>query len=152
MKRCLKFLVFSFFRILGSPPTYDFSRKSFTPNLSKLCLFPSYADYSDYYEDEEEWALEFSEILLIACLERIFIFTGMVGIVLGSIISIWSNLDSEFRNLHKLAPNKNDYKMSSVPSEHVKTKNVKWQTLLTTNESSVCNNISNRHEGSIKSK
>ena len=86
---------------------------------------------------------------MVATLERIFISIGIVGIVLGSIISIWSNLDSEFQNLHKLVPNENDYTMSSVPSEHVKTKNVKCQTLPTTNATSVCNNISNRHEGSI---
>ena len=145
--------VFSFLRIqLGSPPSYDFSRKSFTPNFSKSCLFPKYADY--HYIDgivfkNGKWEPQY---LLVACLERIFIFIGTVAIVLGSIISIWANLDSEFQNLHKLALNENDNKISTVPSKHVETKNKECQTLQTTNATNVSNNISNRHEGSIKSK
>ena len=138
--------VFSFLRIqLGSPPSYDFSRKSFTPNFSKSCLFPRYADDTD----GEKLILK---SLLIACLERIFICIGIVAIVLGSIISIWANLDSEFQNLHKLALNENDNKISTVPSKHVKTKNEECQALQTTNATNVSKNISNRHEGSIKSK
>ena len=138
--------VFSFLRIqLGSPPSYDFSRKSFTPNFSKSFLFPRYADDTD----GEKLILK---SLLIACLERIFICIGIVAIVLGSIISIWANFDSEFQNLHKPALNENDYKISSYPSKHVQTKNEECQTLQTTNETSVSNNKSNRYEESIKSK
>ena len=90
--------------------------------------------------------------LLQPCLEIIFICIGIVSIVLGSIISIWTNLDSEFQNLHKPALNENDNKISTVPSKHVETKNKECQTLQTTNATNVSNNISNRHEGSIKSK
>ena len=68
--------------------------------------------------------------LLIACLERIFICIGIVAIVLGSIISLWTKLDSEFQHFHKPAPNGHDYQM--VPSNHIKTKNVKCQSLRTT--------------------
>ena len=133
--------VFSFLRIqLGSPPSYDFIRKSFTRNFSKSCLFPSYDDLKYYHR----W--------ILIDLEIIFICIGIVSIVLGSIISIWTNLDSEFQNLHKLALNENDNKISTVPSKHVKTKNEECQALQTTNATNVSKNISNRHEGSIKSK
>ena len=98
---------------------------------------------------EEKWFLDGS---LVAYLERIFICIGIVAIVLGSIISIWANLDSEFQDLHKLALNENDNKISTVPSKHVETKNKECQTLQTTNATNVSNNISNRHEESIKSK
>ena len=99
---------------------------------------------------ERRWILEGT--LLAPCLEIIFICIGIVSIVLGSIISIWTNLDSEFQNLHKPALNENDNKISSVPSKHVNTKIEECQTLQTTNATSVSKNISNRHEGSIKSK
>ena len=98
-----------------SPPKYDFSRKSFIPNLSKFCFFPSYAEYVDKFPSknenwtEEAWRNHNSATIRFACLERIFIGIGIVAIVLGLILSIWIKLDSEFQNLHKPAVNKNDY-------------------------------------------
>ena len=87
-----------------------------------------------------------NEKLLLACLERIFICIGIVAIVLGSIISIWTQIDKDFQNFHKLASTGHDYKR--VPSKHVKTKNVKCQILRTTNATSL-NNTSKQNEGSI---
>ena len=49
-------------------------------------------------------------------LERIFICIGIVAIILGSMISIWTVLDSEFKNLHKPAPNENINDLSMVSS------------------------------------
>ena len=148
MRRRNLFLVF--LRIqLGSPPSYDFIRKSFTRNFSKSCLFPEQTWSESKWYEQRWWILKG---LLAPCLEIIFICIGIVAIVLGSIISIWTNLDSEFQNLHKPALNENDNKISSVPSKHVNAKIEECQTLQTTNATSVSKNISNRHEGSIKSK
>ena len=118
-----------FFRMqLRNPPLYDFSRKSFVPKFSKSCFFPPMSldfelglwDVTRLYFDQK-----------LACLERIFICIAIVAIVLGSIISLWTQLDNEFKNFHKPAPNGHDYQM--VPSNNVKTKNKKCQTLRTTN-------------------
>ena len=57
----------------------------------KSCFFPSDADY---YE------------IFIA--ELIFIGIGIVAIILGSIISIWTIFDPDFKDLHKPPPNTND--------------------------------------------
>ena len=73
-----------------------------------------------------------------AYLERIFICIGLVAIVLGSIITIWTQFDAEFKDLHKPMPYENKYEMSSVPS-----------TLLRTDATSSFNKTSNRHEGSL---
>ena len=137
---------------------YDFSRKSFTPHFSKSCLFPSYGvyndegSYNDYggYTDyggfndeplddrEKEWKLLERRENQIAYFERIFICFGIVAIILGSIISIWTILDSEFRNLHKPTPKENDYEISSTPS-----------TFISYNAAGSFNSKSNRQEGSI---
>ena len=121
----------AFFSILKihfeSPPQYDFSRKSFIPNLSKLCFFPSYAEYVDKFQskeektDEDTWTDIFSDKIKLAYLERIFIGIGIVAIVFGLILSIWIKLDSEFQNLHKPAVNKNDYELSAVQSTLLRT-------------------------------
>ena len=79
----------------------------------------------------------FVDIIKPACLERIFIGIGIVAIVLGLILSIWTKLDSEFQNLHKPAVNKNDYELSTVRS-----------TLLRTDEAGSLN-TSNCHEESV---
>ena len=71
-------------------------------------------------------------------LERIFICIGIVAIILGSIISIWTKLDSDFKNLHEPAPIGNDIEMSSVRP-----------TLPRTDGTGSVNIISNSHEGSI---
>ena len=55
-------------------------------------------------------------VLRLACLERIFISIGIFAILLGSIVSIWTEFDPDFRNLHKPAPKKNDLEMSRVPT------------------------------------
>ena len=95
-----------FFNILKihfeSPPQYDFSRKSFIPNLSQSCFFPSYDEIGLYFE-------------------RIFIGIGIVAIVLSLILSIWTKLDPEFQNLHKPAVNKNDNELSTVRSTLLRT-------------------------------
>ena len=110
-----------------SPPQYDFSRKSFIPNLSKFCFLPSYAEYVERFpnkkEDftEEAWRDHNSDLIKFACLERIFIGIGIVAIVLGLILSIWTKLDSEFQNLHKPAVNKNDNELSTVRSTLLRT-------------------------------
>ena len=122
MRRINLFLLFCI--QFGNPPSYDFSRKSFIPNLSKSCLLPSYDNnitYFDYWGDpksfnEEEWIDYNSDELELACFERIFICIGIVAILLGSIISIWTKLDPEFQNLHKPASNEKDYEMSSFAS------------------------------------
>ena len=107
-----------------SPTQYDFSRKSFIPNLSTLCLLPSYAEFpsnNEYFETEEDWLKYYSPIIKLACLEIIFIGIGIVAIVLGLILSIWTKLDSEFQNLHKPAVNKNDYELATNRSTLLKT-------------------------------
>ena len=78
----------------------------------------------------------------IAYLERIFIFIGIVAFILGSILSIWTNSDSEFQNLHKPAPKENDYEMSSAPSSVP-------STCLRNDATGSYNNTSNRHEEAI---
>ena len=118
-----------FFNILKihfeSPPQYDFSRKSFIPNLSKFCFLPSYAEYVERFpnkkEDltEEAWRDHNSDLIKFACLERIFIGIGIVAIVFGLILSIWIKLDSEFQNLYKPAVNKNE--LSTVRSTLLRT-------------------------------
>ena len=121
MRRINLFLLFCI--QFGNPPSYDFSRKSFIPNLSKSCLLPSY-DYNiiwldskgDRFNNEREWIHYYRHELRLACFERIFICIGIVAILLGSIISIWTKLDPEFQNLHKLAPKENDHEMSRVPT------------------------------------
>ena len=85
---------------------YDFSRKSFIPNFSKSCLFPSDGDPHD---DDDYWKKVYKRRdYQIAYFERIFICIGIVAFILGSIISIWTNSDSEFQNLHKPAPKENN--------------------------------------------
>ena len=81
----------------------------------------------------------------IAYFERIFICIGIVAFILGSIISIWTNFDPEFKNLHKAAPKENDYEMS-------RTKSSAPSTFLSTNAVGSFNNKSNRHEESIAKK
>ena len=85
----------------------------------------------------ENWRSHFSDAIKLACLERIFIGIGIVAIVLGLILSIWTKLDSEFQNLHKPAVNKNDNELSTVQS-----------TLLRTDEEGSFN-TSNCHEESV---
>ena len=70
--------------------------------------------------------------VLLARLEIIFICIGIVAILLGSVISIWTKLDSEFQNLHKPAKNENDCEM-----------------LPRTDAAGSVDITSNRHEGSI---
>ena len=147
---------------------YDFSRKSFTPHFSKSCLFPSYGvyndeggynvhggyndygGYTDYggYNDEplddreKEWKLLERRENQIAYFERIFICIGIIAFILGSIISIWTNFDPEFKNLHKAAPKENDYEMSSTASSAP-------SRFLITDAADSFNNKSNRQEESI---
>ena len=132
--------LFSILKIhFESPPQYDFSRKSFIPNLSKLCFFPSYAKFVDKFPSEmrsnlteymtgyteitpeERWMHYYVNAIKFACLERIFIGIEIFAIVLGLILSIWMKLDSEFQNLHKPAVNKNDYELSTVRSTLLRT-------------------------------
>ena len=75
---------------------------------------------------------------MINWIEIIFICFGIVAMILGSIISIWTKLDSDFKNIHKPALKENDFEMSSVRS-----------TLLRTDKTGSVNITSNRHEGSI---
>ena len=103
-----------------SPTPYDFSRKSFIPNLSTLCFLPNYAEYIGYLT-EKDWRKKYSDAIKLACLERIFIGIGIVAILLGLILSIWMKLDSEFQNLHKPAVNRNDYELSTVRSTLLRT-------------------------------
>ena len=124
---------------------YDFSRKSFIPNFSKSCLLPSYPDDNGDRDDDVWYKVELNRQKRgyeIAYFERIFIFTGIVAFILGSILSIWTNFDPEFQNLHKPAPKENDYDISrtvsSAPSR-----------CLSTNAADSFDNKSNRHEGSI---
>ena len=71
--------------------------------------------------NEQDWRDSYSDIIKLACLERIFIGIGIVAIVLGLILSIWMKLDSEFQNLHKPAVNKNDNELSTVRSTLLRT-------------------------------
>ena len=138
--------VFSLFRIqIGSPPLYDFSRKSYIPNFSKSCLLPSYPDDNGDRDDDVWYKVELNRQKRdyeIAYLERIFIFIGIVAFILGSVLSIWTNFDSEFQNLHKPAPKENDDEMSSAPSSVP-------STCLRNDATGSDNNTSNRHEESI---
>ena len=70
----------------------------------------------DRLNGEEEWIHYYREELRVAYFERIFICIGIVAILLGSIISIWTKFDPDFRNLHKPARNENDLEMSRVPT------------------------------------
>ena len=104
---------------LGNPTQYDFGRKSFTPNyLSKWksCLFPSDADYYEadgihprYFVTKSNWDEYYlPDLLSMARPEIIFICIGIVAIILGSIISIWTIFDPDFKDLHKPPSNTND--------------------------------------------
>ena len=104
---------------------------------------PSYGDHNGEGKalDDLEEIMERRDYQ-IAYFERIFICIGIVAFILGSIISIWTNFDPEFKNLHKAAPKENDYEMSSTVSSAP-------STFLSTNAVGSFNNKSNRHEGSI---
>ena len=107
---------------------------------------PSYVDHNG-----EGKALDDAEIrdrlmarrdYQIAYFERMFICIGIFAFILGSIISIWTNSDPEFKNLHKAAPKENDNEISSTVSSSP-------STFLSTNAAGSFNNKSNRHEESI---
>ena len=70
---------------------------------------------------EKDWRKRNTDAIKLACLERFFIGIGIVAIVLGLILSIWTKLDSEFQNLHKPAVNKNDNELSTVRSTLLRT-------------------------------
>ena len=63
----------------------------------------------------------FNSVLRYAVLEIILISIGLVAILLGSIISIWTKIDPQFQNFHKPALKENDNEMSSVPSTLLRT-------------------------------
>ena len=59
-------------------------------------------------------------------LERSFICIGIVAIVLGSIISIWTVVDSDFKNLHKPSKIENDGYMHVGDKRMLVTESLSW--------------------------
>ena len=81
----------------------------------------------------------FGAILQYAYLEIIFISIGLVAILLGSIISIWTKLDPQFQNFHK----------TDVPSTLLITESDRCLPNSGTDATCSINITSNRNEGSV---
>ena len=64
---------------------------------------------------------DFDHLQFFHNFEKTFICIGIIALVLGSIISIWTVLDSEFQNLHKPSIIENGYKMSGDSTTSMKT-------------------------------
>ena len=84
-------------------------------------------------------------------MEIILISIGLVAILLGSIISIWTKLDPQFQNFHKPALKENDNEMSSVPSTSLRTESDRYLPNSGTDRGTrrSINITSNRDEGSV---